>query len=51
MHPALKKGIKFPITLAILLGFMVISLFYEIKIPTVDMKVRVYFNFLSIKII
>ena len=32
-------------TLAILVEFFVISLFYEIEIPTMDMKVHVYSNF------
>jgi hypothetical protein len=33
------------ITLAILVEFLVISIFHENKIPTVDMKVLGYFNF------
>jgi hypothetical protein len=45
MHPALKKGTKISITLAILVGFFVIALFHEIIIPTVNMKVQVYSNF------
>jgi hypothetical protein len=49
MHPALKKGTKFSITLANLEGFLVISMFCETKIPTVDMKVQVYSKFRKIK--
>jgi hypothetical protein len=37
-------------TLAILVEFFVISLFYETKIPTVDMKVLVYSKFRKNKI-
>jgi hypothetical protein len=37
-------------TVAILVEFFVISLFYETKIPTVDMKVQVYSNFSKNKI-
>jgi hypothetical protein len=36
---------KFSIILAILEEFFVIALFYETKIPIVDMKVQVYSNF------
>jgi hypothetical protein len=45
MHPALKKGTKISITLAILVEFLVISLFHETKIPMVDMKVQVSSKF------
>jgi hypothetical protein len=45
MQLALKKGTKISIPLAILVEFFVISLFYETKIPTADMKVQVYSNF------
>jgi hypothetical protein len=41
MHPALVISI----TPAILEEFLVNSLFHEIKIPMVDMKVHVYFKF------
>jgi hypothetical protein len=44
MHPALKKGTKNSIILALLVGFLEISLFHETKIPTVDMKVQVSSN-------
>jgi hypothetical protein len=37
-------------TLAILVGFLGISLFHETKIPMVDMKVQVSSNFKKIKI-
>jgi hypothetical protein len=37
MH--LRRIQNFSITLAILVGFFVIALFHETKIPTVDMKV------------
>jgi hypothetical protein len=43
--PALKKGTKISITLAILVEFLVISLFHETEIPTVDRKVQVTSNF------
>jgi hypothetical protein len=36
---------KISITLAILEEILVISIFHETKIPTVDMKVQVYFKF------
>jgi hypothetical protein len=36
---------KISITLAILVGFLVNSLFYETKIPTLDMKVQVCSKF------
>jgi hypothetical protein len=39
IHPALMRGTKNSITLAIPVGFLVNSLFHETKIPTVDMKV------------
>jgi hypothetical protein len=42
MHPALKNGTKISITLANLEEFLVISIFHETKIPTVDMKVHVF---------
>jgi hypothetical protein len=42
MYPAVQK---ISIILAILVEFLVISLFYETKIPIVDMKVQVYTNF------
>jgi amino acid permease len=45
MHPVLKKGTKISIILAILVEFLVISLFHENKIPIVDMKVQVSSNF------
>jgi hypothetical protein len=46
IHPALKRGTKkISITLAILMGFLVNSLFHETKIPTVDKKVKVYSKF------
>jgi hypothetical protein len=45
MHPIPKKGTKISITLAILVEFFVISLFYETKNPTMDMKVQVYSKF------
>jgi hypothetical protein len=41
---------KISITLAILEGFLVISLFHETKIPKVDMKVLVYYKFNKNKI-
>jgi hypothetical protein len=41
---------KISITLAILMEFLVISLFHEAKIPTVDMKVQVYSKFIKNKI-
>jgi hypothetical protein len=44
-HPALKKGTKNFLTLAILLEFLVISVFHETKIPMVDMKVQVCSKF------
>ena len=43
MHHALKKGTKISITLAILVEFLVISLFHETKIPMVAMKIQVSF--------
>jgi hypothetical protein len=42
MHLALKKSTKNSITLAILEEFLMISIFDETKIPTMDMKVQVY---------
>jgi hypothetical protein len=45
MHLALNKGTKISITLAILVEFLVISLFHETKIPTMDRKVQVSSNF------
>jgi hypothetical protein len=45
MHPTLKKGTKFSITLSILEKFLVISIFHEMEIPMVDMKVHVYSKF------
>jgi hypothetical protein len=39
MHLALKKNTKIPIILANLEEFLVISIFRDTKIPTVDMKV------------
>jgi hypothetical protein len=45
MHLVLKKGTKFPITLAILEEFLVNSLFYKTFISMVDMKILVYSNF------
>jgi hypothetical protein len=50
IHPALKKGTKIPITLAILVEFFVISFFHETKISTVDMKVQLYSKFSKNKI-
>jgi hypothetical protein len=50
MHPALKKGRKISITLAILVDFFVISTFHETKIPTAHMKVQVYSKFRKNKI-
>ena len=44
MHPTLKKGTKISITLVILVEFFVIVLYYETKIPTMDMKVHVSSN-------
>jgi hypothetical protein len=44
--PCTQEGYKFfSIILAILVEFLVISLFHETKIPMVDMKVQVYSNF------
>jgi hypothetical protein len=44
--PCTEEGYKkFPLQLAILMEFLVISLFYETKIPTMDMKVQVSSNF------
>jgi hypothetical protein len=41
-----ERGVqKISITLAILVGFLVNSLFHETKIPTVDMKVQVNSKF------
>jgi hypothetical protein len=45
IHPVLKRGTKISITLAILVGFLVNSLFHETKIPMVDMKVQVNSKF------
>jgi hypothetical protein len=50
IHPALKKGTKISITLANLAEFLVISIFHETKIPTVDMKVQMYSKFRKNKI-
>jgi hypothetical protein len=50
MHLALKKGTKISITLAIFEEFLVISIFHETKIPTVDMKIQVYSKFRTNKI-
>jgi hypothetical protein len=47
MHPAIQKN---SITLAILEEFLVISIFHETKIPTVDMKVQVNSKFRRNKI-
>jgi hypothetical protein len=47
MHPTLKKNTK---NLANLEEFLVISIFHETKIPTVDMKVQVYSKFKKNKI-
>jgi hypothetical protein len=44
MHHALKKD-TISIILAILVEFLVISLFHETKIPMVDRKVQVSSNF------
>jgi hypothetical protein len=46
MHPTLKKNTK---NLANLEEFLVISIFHETKIPTVDMKVQVYSKFKKTK--
>jgi hypothetical protein len=53
MHPALKKGTTIYICCGIfgvqpftfVVEFLVISLFHQTKISTVDMKVQVYSNF------
>jgi hypothetical protein len=50
IHPALKKGTKNFITLAILVEFFVISFFHESKIPRLDIKVQVYSKFRKNKI-
>jgi hypothetical protein len=50
MHLALKKGTKTTMTLAKLEEFLVISIFCETKIPTVDMKVQVHSKFRKNKI-
>jgi hypothetical protein len=49
MHPALKKG-KISIPLASLEEFLVISIFHEIKIPIIDLKVQMYSKFRKNKI-
>jgi hypothetical protein len=41
----MKKGTKKFLSLAILVEFLVISLFHETKISTMDIKVQVYSNF------
>jgi hypothetical protein len=41
---------KISITLAILEEFLVISIFHEMKIPTVDVKVHMYSKFRKTKI-
>jgi hypothetical protein len=44
--PCTEEGYKKnSITLAVLVEFLVISLFYQTKISTVDMKVHEYSNF------
>jgi hypothetical protein len=50
MHPPLKKGTKISITLAKLVEFLVISIFHETKIRTIDMKTHVYSKFRKKKI-
>jgi hypothetical protein len=50
MHPALKRVQKISITLANLEEYLVISIFHEMKIPMVDMKVQVYSKFRKNKI-
>jgi hypothetical protein len=50
IHTALKKGTKISIILANLEEFLVISIFYKPKIPTVDMKVQVYPKFRKNKV-
>jgi hypothetical protein len=45
--PCTEEGYK---TLAKLVEFFVISIFYKTKIPTVDMKVQVYSKFSKNKI-
>jgi hypothetical protein len=40
--PCTEEGSKISITLAILEELLVASIYHEIKIPTVDMKVKVY---------
>jgi hypothetical protein len=50
IHPALKMGTKISITLAKLVEFLVISIFHEMKIRTVDMKAQVYSKFRKNKI-
>jgi hypothetical protein len=49
--PCIKKGVqKISITLPNLEEFLVISIFHETKIPTIDMKVQVYSKFRKNKI-
>jgi hypothetical protein len=49
--PCTKEGVqKTSITLAEHVEFLVISIFYETKIPTVDMKVQLYSKFRKNKI-
>jgi hypothetical protein len=50
MHHALKRSTKTSITLAKLVEFLVISIFHETKIRTVDMKVQAYSKFRKNKI-
>jgi hypothetical protein len=51
MHLALKKGTKNFHNTSNIVEFLVISLFFKTKIPTVDMKVHVYSKFRKNKIL
>jgi hypothetical protein len=48
IHPALQGVQNISIILAILVGFLVNSLFHETKITTGDMKVQVFSKFRNI---